>query len=373
MSHQKQEVIDKLKARGALWNTHWHLAGRNWWKYKGEESYNLKAVDVFNVSKYHSLAGGTPDGVETENFTRKLRDDLKLNFESMTYNRRSIVLASYLAALDRLFFFGIITVPQPDPSLMAPGQPWRPDPQKMVITLRYLSQQPTVEGITYGRWWPDLNTIDVYSARRDGTLFELPQLVLTLGHEMTHAWLGIFAYEDARDRLLRRVLEVEVDGGHGRYFYEQWYFITRTLVKLLPEVSRFREVLADLYGDLQTARTVDEHVLQLEKEEQEQKERDAAAGSPTTPGHPSNVTMENVAWFDFTYFMIIIGALYIVGGIWSDLRLPPFNCVMNDEPDDYDSIYGQALTPTQLARKGVIRMIKWLLVLYVLGYFFGFW
>ncbi|KAI4592770.1 hypothetical protein KJ359_010401 [Pestalotiopsis sp. 9143b] len=174
-----------------------------------EAKYHFDQEFVVSFMKLYSPAALVNQELSNSGwdlFCDTVEEERSFDMEKIvTPERMQAVLLSYMAGLDHVFFNGVFTVPErSDPTKTTAagaedeeprsilGKGWTPCREPLVNVEAYLSPGP---GSDAARFDASSNTIHVWCQNREGKAYNLERLIVMLAHEMTHAYLHIFAYE----------------------------------------------------------------------------------------------------------------------------------------------------------------------------------
>lgn len=250
----RQAFTRDLRARAMDWDQRVRTnADRRWFGFTAmlEESnkYTHTAADIVHASRAYSLAGArSPDKDAIDAFTRQYREDRRLDLAKV--NNLQQLLESYLAWLDRHFFFSALTGaderPEPGPGPPFKMSPWydphAPCPSELnrivdlVVELKCNSD-------AHALWRPSRNriTIWVIASGLDKKLETLDQLLCSLSHELCHVYLELFSTDRSYSNRVQEVLSAK---GHGSEFCRLYHFLLTSFSSWVPDSPDFnRELL----------------------------------------------------------------------------------------------------------------------------------
>ncbi|KAH6656572.1 hypothetical protein BKA67DRAFT_672321 [Truncatella angustata] len=255
-----QEMHSALEYRAITWVLRCRDKNMGaYWKSPtpGQKSYHAKELVQYLL--IHCRVKGSDKDLLLENFRQRFdRDVAYFEAHGLSIYNFHKVLESYMAALDYMFFDGLITNPE---SVAADTQPHGQlfMPRRYTAKLR-VNHGAEPSGKMIAKWY--MGTVEMYTHGVSGAHVQqltLPQVVSTLAHELVHAFLDIFAWDDD---VVRRTLHVgykpPVHGytkGHGPAFWSIYRFVACTLRDCAGPTAGLAfindaEVAAKLYEDM---------------------------------------------------------------------------------------------------------------------------
>jgi hypothetical protein len=239
-------LVRQMKSRGRLYKAYRYLypyGQIGLWDYTGAVNgqYEWSEDDIVYATKVMNMAATKKDtDEEIATFIRQLNHDRLYRWTREETNLEWL-LDSYLAALDRIFFFGVLTNPVRNRiyELCCHGQPWQPAPVQgrheqwpqgaRRIPNLFLSERYV--GVARGLW-NRLNDDLEITIRNLGNAPVAPmEFVYTMVHELAHTYLDLSTTNRSQ---AGRFVQIEAAAGHGRAFYNLMFAAFQSLTNWFP-------------------------------------------------------------------------------------------------------------------------------------------
>ncbi|KAI0489537.1 hypothetical protein F4859DRAFT_509123 [Xylaria cf. heliscus] len=174
-------------------------------------SMPFDAATITKLAMRASLAAREPSSSRIKRFAARYKQDEKSWDVRAPFSKVEDMLHGYFERIDELFFFELLGSRIRDH--------W--GGERKLIVLNVKASMPDTLGIYY----PTNDNIDIPLSGFSYVEYSFGHLILTLVHEMTHAYLGIFS--DGRDAC--HFERVDYQNGHGKMFWVLLKFIINNI------------------------------------------------------------------------------------------------------------------------------------------------
>lgn len=266
---QRRSFVQAFAARAIAYEQRRHGKPEPliWWTWRGFlglDEFPHTAANVVYASMEYSLVGRQSAGEEAvavAEFVRRYRRDRLLDMDSMSIGEVRELLETYAAWFDRHFFFSLLTgasrrLRAPHERLPRSGQlwkmsPWRgagqsyPEVQGRLVDLIITRDPPMLPGrylpimMVHGYYQQNMDQIKMYAHDPHMQPHDLDELVATLMHELTHAYVILFSNNTSWSN---SYAEVDYGGGHGPEFCRQQVFMLELMDRWMPESTFWRKL-----------------------------------------------------------------------------------------------------------------------------------
>ncbi|KAI1111415.1 hypothetical protein F5Y14DRAFT_454063 [Nemania sp. NC0429] len=206
--------------------------------------YSYTAVDVVQFTKANCLAATTArnDKLLGE-FKSKLQADWASSRATPPDGMRLVhLMHDYLAWIDRVFFFGLITHPTKLGDRLVTS--------KSLIKLSFRDGLNDEGNALNGAFAYYTGTLWISTVNSSGEFHSFDTILCSFIHELVHVYLHVLSWDQSAASCWRNVYQ---DHGHGVQFYELLHFILARIFEWMPMMTPLGDLMKETEENLRAA------------------------------------------------------------------------------------------------------------------------